>query len=76
MAPSHYERQEAAREERLVHMREQVASGELTVRQMTRAERKRWDERAAEADRRATPEERARREAARAKLRAKTERAA
>ena len=45
--------------------RDQVVSGELVVRQMTDSERARWDEHSAAADRKATPEQRARRDAAR-----------
>jgi hypothetical protein len=72
--PRSRERQEAAREERLHHMQEQVDSGDLTVRQMTPAERKKWDEQSAESDRTATPDQRTRREAARAKKQAQDKR--
>jgi hypothetical protein len=69
------ERDEDARQQRLQHMREQVDSGDLTIRQMTPSERERWAEHSAEADRRATPEQRARRETARARKRATQDRA-
>lgn len=55
------ERQAIRRLEKLEKVREQVASGELVVRQMTLAERQHW----AGHDARATPEEVARKQAAR-----------
>jgi hypothetical protein len=61
------ERDEEARRERLEHMREQIESGDLTVRQMTPEERTRWDEHSAASERQSTPEERSRRDAARRK---------
>jgi hypothetical protein len=67
MAKTTHERQEDAREERLAHIRDQISSGELVVRQMTASERRRWDERSAASDLQATPEERTRRDAARKK---------
>jgi len=72
--PRSRERQEADREERLQQMQEQVDSGNLTVRQMTPAERKKWDEQSAESERQATPEERTRRETARNKKQARDDR--
>jgi hypothetical protein len=68
MAKTTHEREEDAREERLEHIRDQVASGELVVRQMTDSERARWDDHSAASHRRATPEERTRRDAARKKM--------
>ena len=65
MAKTARERDEDEREGRLEHFRDQVASGELVVRQMTDSERRRWDEHSAASDRQATPEQRTRRDAAR-----------
>jgi hypothetical protein len=69
MAKTARERDEDAREGRLAHLREQVSSGELVVRQMTDSERKQWNDHSAASDRQATPEERTRRDAARKKRR-------
>lgn len=69
MAKTARERSEDAREDRLEHIRDQVSSGELIVRQMTDSERKHWNEQSAAADRQATPEERTRRENARKRRR-------
>jgi hypothetical protein len=65
MAQTSRERENDAREARLEHMRAQIASGDLTVRQMTPQERAHWDKRSKDADSRATPDERVRRDAAR-----------
>jgi hypothetical protein len=67
MARTRTEREDDQREERLEHMREQIASGELVVRQMTASERRHWKERSDSFHDHATPEERARRDAARRK---------
>ena len=67
MAKTRHERDEDAREGLLEHIRDQVSSGELVVRQMTDAERAHWDDHSAASDRQATPEERTRRDAARKK---------
>lgn len=64
MARTRNEREDDERQERLDHMREQVSSGELVVRQMTPSERRRWNERSDTFDDHATPEERTRRDAA------------
>jgi hypothetical protein len=64
MAKTRNEREDDQRQERLEHMREQVSSGELVVRQMTPSERERWKKHSAAADDQATPEERSRRDAA------------
>jgi hypothetical protein len=59
--------QERAAEERqakLEHIREQVSSGALVIRQMTRAERARWDKQRALLDVSFTPAERTRRDRA------------
>lgn len=69
MAKTRGEREEDAREALLEHIRDQVSSGELVVRQMTDSERARWDDHSAASDRQATPEERKRRNAARKKRR-------
>jgi len=76
MAKTAHEREEEARKGRLEHIRDQVSSGELVVRQMTDAERKRWDQRAAAFDRQASPEERTSRDAARKKKRDRDKRKA
>jgi hypothetical protein len=65
MAKTIRERADEARDSKLEHIRQQVASGELVIRTMTDAERARWEER----DRQSTPEARARRDAALAKRR-------
>jgi hypothetical protein len=65
MARTRSEREDDKREERLEHIREQVAAGELVVRQMTPSEREQWQKHSADADDRATPEQRTRRDAAR-----------
>jgi hypothetical protein len=69
MAKTTREREEEAREGRLEHIRDQVSSGDLVVRQMTDSERARWDDHSAASDRQATPEQRTRRDAARKKKR-------
>lgn len=61
MAMSRAEREHEARQAKLEHMREQVASGQLVIRQMAEAERTRWAEQDALSYARATPMERARR---------------
>jgi hypothetical protein len=58
--------QERAAEERrakLEHIREQVSSGALVIRQMTHAERARWDKQRALLDANFTPAQRTRRDA-------------
>jgi hypothetical protein len=67
MAKTRQERADDAREGQLEHIRDQVSSGELVVRQMTDSERADWDDHSAASDRQATPEERTRRDAARKK---------
>ena len=57
--------QERAAEERqakLEHIRTQVSSGALVIRQMTRAERAKWDKQRAILDANFTPAERTRRD--------------
>ena len=65
MAKTRHEREDEAREGLLEHIRDQVSSGELVVRQMTDSERAHWDDHSATSDSQATPEERSRRDAAR-----------
>ena len=67
MAKTRHEREDDAREGLLGHIRDQVSSGELVVRQMTDSERAHWDDHSAASDRQATPQERTRRDAARKK---------
>jgi len=74
MAKTRQEREDDAREGKLEHIREQVSSGELVVRQMTDSERAHWDDQSATSDRQATSEERARRDAARKKMRDRNKR--
>jgi hypothetical protein len=64
MAKTHREREDDKRDQRLETMRRQIASGDLTVRQMTPEERARWDEHSAASARHMAPEESARRKAA------------
>ena len=51
-----------ARQAKLEHIREQVFSGALVIRQMTRAERAKWDRQRAILDANFTPAERTRRD--------------
>jgi hypothetical protein len=63
--PIHWaDKRREQREEKLERMREQVASGQLVVRQMTPDEHSEWAARQREFDATATPEERERRESA------------
>lgn len=61
MAAARHEREHAARQAKLDHIREQVAAGRLVIREMSDAERARWATQQAASDARATPAERARR---------------
>jgi hypothetical protein len=56
------ERAAEARQAKLEHIREQVSSGALVIRQMTRAERVKWDKQRAILDANFTPAERTRRD--------------
>jgi hypothetical protein len=58
------ERDYEARQAKLEHVREQVASGQLVIRQMTRVERTKWATRHAMVEARSTPADRASRAAA------------
>jgi hypothetical protein len=61
VAKTRHEREQEAREAKLEHVREQVASGQLVIREMSEAERARWAKQHESSDARATPVERARR---------------
>jgi len=61
VAAARHQREHAAREAKLDHIREQVAAGKLVVREMSDAERVRWASQHEASDARATPAERARR---------------
>ena len=56
------ERAAEARQAKLEHIREQVSSGALVIRQMTRAERLRWNEQSAVLEATLTQAERTRRD--------------
>jgi hypothetical protein len=56
------ERAAAERQAKLEHIREQVTSGALLIRQMTRAERVKWNKQRAILDANFTPAERTRRD--------------
>jgi hypothetical protein len=56
------ERAAEARRAKLEHIRTQIASGALVIRQMTRAERAKWDKQRAILDANFTPAERTRRD--------------
>ena len=64
MAKTSRERDHEAREAKLEHVREQVASGQLVVRKMTDAERAKWAKQRGILEASSTPAERARRAAA------------
>jgi hypothetical protein len=58
------ERAHEARQAKLEHVREQVSSGRLVIREMTEAERANWAKRRSMLEASSTPAERARRAAA------------
>ncbi len=64
MAKTSRERAEEAREAQLEHIRDQVSSGDLVIREMTNAERAKWAERRAAIEVHSTPAERVRRNTA------------
>ena len=64
VAKTSRERDHEARQTKLEHVREQIASGALVIREMTDAERLRWTTRRAISEARSTPAERTRRAAA------------
>ena len=61
MAKTRAEREHEAREAKLEHVREQVASGQLVIHEMSATERARWAAQDALSEARATPLDRARR---------------
>ena len=61
MAKTSRERDHDARQAKLELVREQVASGQLVIREMSKAERARWAKQTASSEARFTPDERARR---------------
>lgn len=61
VAAARHEREHAARQAKLDHIREQVATGRLVIRTMSDEERVRWASQHAASDASATPAERARR---------------
>ena len=64
MAKTSRERDQEARQAKLEHVREQVASGQLVIRTMTAAEKAKWAKRDGAVEASSTPVERARRTAA------------
>jgi hypothetical protein len=68
------ERAATERQAKLEHIREQVSSGALVIRQMTRAERAKWDKQRAIIDANFTPAERTRRDSALRNRRQRAER--
>jgi hypothetical protein len=68
------ERAAAERQAKLEHIREQVSSGALVIRQMTRAERVKWDKQRAILDANFTAAERTRRDSALRNRRQRAER--
>jgi len=64
VAKTSREREHEARQARLEHVREQVSSGNLVIRQMTDAEQATWAKRRVMLDDSSTSAERARRAAA------------
>ena len=61
MAKTRTEREQEARQVKLDHVLEQVASGQLVIREMSKAERTSWAKQHARSEARATPTELARR---------------
>ena len=57
------DRELQARQAKLEHMQEQIASGELVIRTMTAAEKQKWAKQRRALDTNSTPEQRARRAA-------------
>ena len=66
------ESRDKARQAKLEHVSEQVSSGVLVIRQMTKTEREYWASRRAVLEAKSTPQERVRRETA---LRSRRQRA-
>jgi hypothetical protein len=61
VAKTSRERDQEARQAKLEHVREQVASGQLVIRTMTVAERAKWAKQHGKLEASSTPVERARR---------------
>jgi hypothetical protein len=74
VAKTSREREQEARQAKLDHVQEQISSGELVIRTMTKAERARWAKRRSVLDDSSTPGERARRKAALDSRRRRSER--
>ena len=74
MAKTSREREDEAREAKLAHMRDQISSGQLVIREMTDDERAKWAKRRDMIDESSTPAERARRAAALRNRRRRAER--
>ena len=68
------QREAEARQAKLEHMREQIASGHLVIREMTGAERAKWAKQRGMLEASSTPAERARRDAALKNRRRRAER--
>lgn len=74
MAKTSRERADEAREAQLEHIRNQVSSGDLVIREMTNAERTKWAEQRAATEVGSTSAERVRRQAVLNSRRRKAER--
>ena len=74
MAKTSREREDEVREAKLAHMRDQISSGQLVIREMTDDERAKWAKRRDMIDESSTPTERARRAAALRNRRRRAER--
>lgn len=74
MAKTPSEREQAARQAKLEHVQDQIASGELVIRKMTAEERARWAKKRKKLDAASTPAEKARRAAALENRRKRSER--
>jgi hypothetical protein len=64
MAKTQRERDQQAREVKLERIKDQVETGDLTIRKMTDAERAKWDKHRAESETAATPADKRRAAAA------------
>ena len=76
MAFTSRERADDAREAKLLHIREQVSSGDLVIREMTKTERAKWSRQRAKLEANWTAEERGRRDDALRNRRRRSERLA
>jgi hypothetical protein len=68
------DREQEARQAKLQHVQEQISSGELVVKTMTKAEKAAWEKERRKRESRATPAERASRAAALENRRRRAER--